>query len=425
MRRIVKWLVPVGLALVVAVAAVWRLKHRGTAEGTAAGGTRSETTEQAVTLAPVPVRVQYAFVGDLVLRVTATGRTRARRSVSVYPYTSGLLTEVRVRDGQHVRRGETLFRLDDRQARLNVREARNEVMQAEVEYGLMRREARELAASDSLGLTVGVGMSEEEFREIERRYRAGEISEAEYERARIDYEIAQIFSGSRRDELMAVKSGLAAALAKLRRAELELEYTTVRAPFSGTVGQVRVSPGQWVGPSQELCQLVDLSHLYFDAEVLESEIGMVHVGAGAEVRFPAYPDTSFSGRVVGINPVLNEESRTYTVVVDLPNPEGRLLDGMYGEVKLDAQVLPGRLLVPRRAVIERDRRKLVFIVRKNAEGQDVAQWCYITPGHENEEYVEVLDSAFGLKPGEPVVVEGHFTLSHDAPVRIVNAEKNK
>ncbi|NOZ55461.1 MAG: efflux RND transporter periplasmic adaptor subunit [Calditrichaeota bacterium] len=418
MRTRLKWFFATLLFLAIAAGLVWKLTRPGGGDK-ASEETTGSATEQSVKIAPVPVRVEYAFVGDLVLRVTATGRTRARRSVTIYPYTSGLLTKVHVRDGQRVRKGDVLFRLDDRQARLNVREARNEVMQAEVEFGLMRQEARELAASDSIGLKPDVGISEEEFRAIERRYRAGELSEAEYERARIDYEIAQIFSGSRRDDLMAVKSGLAAALAKLRRAELELEFTTVRAPFSGTVGQVRVSRGQWVGPSQELCRLVDLSHLYFDAEVLESEIGMVHVGAGAEVRFPAYPDTAFTGRVVGINPVLDEKSRTYTVVVDLPNPEGRLLDGMYGEVKLEAQILPDRLLVPRRAVIERDRRKLVFIVRKNAEGQDVAQWCYITPGHENEQYVEVLDSAFGLKPGEPVVVEGHFTLSHDAPVRIV------
>ena len=419
MKLRLKWLLPGILLLGIVAAVVWKLAHRsaGTeAEGEAPG----QSTEQAAQIAPVPVRVEYAFVGDLVLRVTATGRTRARRAVVIHPFTSGLLTDVRVHDGQRVRQGEVLFRLDDRQARLKVREAKNEVLKAEVEYGLMRREAGELGDSASvLASYPGLGMSEEEFRRIERQYRAGKISEAEYERARIDYEIRQIFSGSLRDQLMAVKSGLAPALAKLRRAELELEYTIIRAPFSGTVGQVRVSPGQWVGSSEELCRLVDLSHLYFDAEVLESEIGMVHVGAGVEVRFPAYPDTAFTGRVVGINPVLNKESRTYTVVVNLPNPEGKLLDGMYGEAKLEARILPNRLLVPRQAVIERDRRKLVFIVRKNAEGQDVAQWCYITPGHSNEQYVEVLDSAFGLKPGEPVVVEGHFTLSHDAPVRVV------
>ncbi|MDZ7374369.1 MAG: efflux RND transporter periplasmic adaptor subunit [candidate division KSB1 bacterium] len=377
----------------------------------------SEAREE-VSTAPVPVRVKYAFTGDLVLRITATGRTRARQSVSIHPHSNGFLTEVRVRDGQQVQRGEVLFRLDDRQAQLQVREARDDVLRAEVEFGLLRAEAREAGDSAIVASRyAGVGLSEEEFRHIEDQYRAGKITESAYERARIERDIARIFSGSSRDEMMAVKSGLAAAFARLKHAELELDYTIIRAPFSGTVGHVRVSPGQWVSPSQELCKLVDLSTLEFDAEVLESEIGQVRIGAGVEVRFSAYPDTAFKGRVTGINPVLNEESRTYTVLVELPNPRGKLLDGMYGEAKLEAQVLRNRLLVPRSAVIERDRRKLVFVVRKNAVGQDVAQWCYITPGQENEEYVEVLDSAFGLKPGEPVVVEGHFTLSHDAPVQ--------
>jgi HlyD family secretion protein len=94
---------------------------------------------------------------------------------------------------------------------------------------------------------------------------------------------------------------------------------------------------------------------------------------------------------------------------------------MYADVKLEATRLPGRRLVPTRAIIQRDNRPLVFVVRNGR-----AQWVYINPGRSNGIETEVLpDSGTGVIPvevGDDVIVEGHLTLTHDAPVRVVNAD---
>jgi hypothetical protein len=94
---------------------------------------------------------------------------------------------------------------------------------------------------------------------------------------------------------------------------------------------------------------------------------------------------------------------------------------MYTDVQLEAERLRNRRLVPTRAIIERDGRPLVFVVK---DGR--AQWVYINPGRSNGTETEVLpDSGTGQIPvevGDQVVVEGHLTLTHDAPVRIVNAD---
>jgi multidrug efflux pump subunit AcrA (membrane-fusion protein) len=91
---------------------------------------------------------------------------------------------------------------------------------------------------------------------------------------------------------------------------------------------------------------------------------------------------------------------------------------MYADVRLEARRLAGRTLVPSRAVIERDGRPLVFVVKHQR-----AQWVYILPGQTNGQETEVLpDSATGQIPvsvGDTVLVEGHLTLTHDAPVRLV------
>ena len=97
--------------------------------------------------------------------------------------------------------------------------------------------------------------------------------------------------------------------------------------------------------------------------------------------------------------------------------DGTLRPGMYADVQLEASRLPDRLLVPARAVIERDGRPLVFVVK---DGR--AQWTYIFPGRSNGIDTEVLpDSVTGQIPvnaGDQVIVEGHLTLTHDAPVRV-------
>ena len=90
---------------------------------------------------------------------------------------------------------------------------------------------------------------------------------------------------------------------------------------------------------------------------------------------------------------------------------------MYADLRLEASRLPNRILVPARAVIERDGRPLVFVAKHGR-----AQWVYLTPGRSNGQETEVLpDSSTGQIPvavGDTVLVEGHLTLTHDAPVRV-------
>ncbi|MBK8002983.1 MAG: hypothetical protein IPK12_03325 [Gemmatimonadetes bacterium] len=122
---------------------------------------------------------------------------------------------------------------------------------------------------------------------------------------------------------------------------------------------------------------------------------------------------------MAVLPLVDTVARAYRVVI-AASAYGRLKPGMYTDLKLEASRLPDRTLVPARAVIERDGRPLVFVAK---EGR--AQWVYIVPGKSNGAETEVLpDSSTGAIPvvaGDTVLVEGHLTLTHDAPVRVVNA----
>jgi HlyD family secretion protein len=88
---------------------------------------------------------------------------------------------------------------------------------------------------------------------------------------------------------------------------------------------------------------------------------------------------------------------------------------MFAQVSLDAEILGDRLLVPLEAVLLRDNRELVFVVRNGR-----AQWEYVTTGHENERWIEILGD--NIHEGDIVVTGGHFTLAHDIPVTIADVE---
>ena len=122
------------------------------------------------------------------------------------------------------------------------------------------------------------------------------------------------------------------------------------------------------------------------------------------------------GRIDAVLPLVDSVRRTGRVIVRVPG-ETALRPGMYADVQLEAQRLTGRRLVPTKAIIERDTRPLVFVVR---DGR--AQWTYIQPGRSNGVETEVLpDSSTGIipiEPGDQVIVDGHLTLTHDAAVTV-------
>src|SRR6185503_11199876 len=106
-----------------------------------------------------------------------------------------------------------------------------------------------------------------------------------------------------------------------------------------------------------------------EVQVLESEVGYLAPGRRARVSFAAFPEP-FTGTVQTINPVVDGGTRTARVTVIVPNPGGRILPGMYARVALEAQRFDGRVLVPRSAVLERDRRSMLFVFEPNGGGRD-------------------------------------------------------
>ena len=225
-----------------------------------------------------------------------------------------------------------------------------------------------------------------------------------------------------RDTAARARSGLDAALVAVERAELNLLRTRIVAPFAGRIANLKVVPGQYVNVGDELLTVQAMDPIRVDAKVLEGNIGFLAVGRTARVTFSAFPGEVFEGRIQTINPVVDPEFRNARVSISVRNPNGRILPGMFARATLPARRFPDRILVPNEAILERDnRRTLVFVF--NGEGdRGRAQWVYVTPGLKNDTHTELVEDPETnmLSPGDIVLVGGHYTLSHDIPVRLVD-----
>ncbi len=347
---------------------------RRKAEAVAGGGDGGPATA-------IPVDGARVRRDTFVLWVTARGETSARQAATVSSRLQGEVEAVVAEEGQPVQRGQVLVRLGSTDVRLDLEEARASVDKARAQFRSMTLTDGELT-SDSL-----------------RRQRR--------EQAR-------------------VRSGLASARVSLERQRSRLEATRVRAPFDGQVASVAVSAGDRISTGDSLLAVVDLSRSLVDVRVLESELPAVEVGRRVEARIAAYPNRNLEGRVVSVNPVVDAESNTARVTVSLENPRARIVPGMHASVRIASRLRRGRTIVPQRAIVERDRREVVFVFAPSdsdpAAGR--ARWRYVSTGLENDRFVEIVpgEETETLEPGEVVLTEGHPTLAHDARVRLRNAD---
>ncbi|MES1944512.1 RND family efflux transporter MFP subunit [Salinisphaera sp. PC39] len=192
-----------------------------------------------------------------------------------------------------------------------------------------------------------------------------------------------------------------------RRGE-PIKYLPIQAPATGTVVEKNVVEGSAVNKGQTLMRIADLSTVWVDAEVYDSELPLVHAGMTAEVTLPYLPDARYQAKVDYVYPYLQGQTRTGQLRLSLPNPDGRLKPDMYAQVRLQAD-LGERLAVPESAVLFSGDARVVFVDL----GDGRLQPRRIETGQRTEDYIEV---ASGLEAGETVVTSGNFLI--DAETRL-------
>lgn len=358
---------------------------------------------------PKPAAVVFTKVGreDLQAKVSANGRVQAQRKVDISATIPGQVTQLAVREGDAVRKGQFLLQLDAANPRALARSSEFS-MQALLEDLDAAHHALDQAKADAA--------------RAEENFRAGILPEADRQRARTE-------ESTRRAALLAAERRVDQARASLDGVRDTLSKTTIRAPMDGIVTAKRIEEGEVavIGvqnqPGTVLLTISDMSVVEAEMEIDETSIPSVAVGQKARVHVDAYPNQTFDGTVteVGNSPITStaggSEAIKFKVKVRIDNPPVGIKPGL----SVQADVLTGfrgkALTVPIQALVVREDES-----RKESEGVYIVDGGTVAfrplkTGLLGELAVEVLD---GVKEGD-TIVSGPFrelrTLKPGDPVR--------
>lgn len=352
------------------------------------------------------VRTQPVTKGNLILYINANGVVRATEELEITSNVSGVINTLTIFEGKEVKKDDLMIGLDDREYELALNDTRVKVTDARVEYGFLIKEAPNDTANNPKAREIM-----EQIKKVDKDFKDGKIDDLKYNVLKDELDMKLIFSGAKREEVIQNKSGLTTAINAYKRAKLNYEYTKILAPFNGVVGDFDLVNGQRINAGQKLCKLFNTSTLRVDVGVLENDVTKIKVGNIAKIEVPSVTGEAFNGRVINVSPYIDKETKTCKVTIQIQNSSNKLKPGMFVKVFIESNNLQNRILIPKEALLVRDKRPLVFVVE-----DDLAKWKYIQIGEQNYEFIEVKE---GVEPRENVIVEGQYTLAHDAKVKVI------
>lgn len=310
----------------------------------------------------IPVEVTTATRGDIFAVYSGTAPIEAFAEAQVVAKVGGEVLEILVEEGQVVSAGQVLARLDGERLRFEMQQAQANLRKLERDYG----------------------------RNLDLKER-GIISQGDFEK--ILYEME-------------------ALRASFELAELELGYTEIRAPIAGVVAQRFIKVGNTLPLNAPTFHITSLQPLVAYLHVPEREYRNLQAGQAATLRVDALGDVTFTGVVARISPVVDPDTGTFKVTVEVDDATGRLRPGMFGRVDIVYDTHVNALQIPRSAIVEEGGETLVYVVE---EGK--AHRRPISTGYTNGSRIEVID---GLSDADRFVLVGQAGLKEGSRVSVIN-----
>jgi HlyD family secretion protein len=252
--------------------------------------------------------------------ITATGTLEAVKTVQIGTQVSGIIANLYIDYNTKVKMGQLIATIDTTTLAANLFDAKANVYRQQIQVNQTKRN----------------------YERTKALYEQKVVAEIEYDKAMDDYETA--------------KSSLLSSQAQLNRAEINLGYATIRAPIDGVVLSKSVEQGQTVAASFNSPTLFtianDLSKMQVQASIDEADIGQVAEGQKVTFTVDAYPDDEFSGSVkqIRLQPVIVSNVVTYIVIIDVPNPDLKLMPGMTANISVVISEADNVLKVPSKAL---------------------------------------------------------------------------
>ncbi len=349
-----------GIVVILAAGIVLGCGNQSQNSGMGFGGGFGGGGEQAA----FPVRAEVVVRMSISEYITTNSTLEAKRLIDVLAKSSGRVIGLSVEEGQRVKAGQVLARLDREEIELEAAEARINVASATTSF----ERASELRKTNI-------------------------VSEDEYEKQKSSLELSKI---------------------KLQKVQLQLANTDIRSPISGVVTNRYVDLGDTINSNQKVFSVGDFNPLLALIYIPEREMGRVRLGQSVKITSESYADEEFSGIVRRISPVVDAASGTIKITIEVAPAKAKLRPGMFITVYLAVATHENALVVAKKAIVLEREEEVVFIMQ-----EDKAVRAPVELGFSDGDFVEIVS---GLRERDMVITVGQESLQDGAGVRLVGAE---
>ena len=311
----------------------------------------------------IPVETATPTRGDIVAVYSGTAPIEAFADATVIAKVSGEVRAILVEEGDDVRSGDILARLDGDRLRL-------EMEQAEANLRKLQRDHQR-----------NVDLSER-----------GLISAGDFEKIQYEMEALE---------------------AKFDLATLELGYTEIRAPIDGVISERFIKVGNTIDVNAPTFQVTSLEPLVSYLHVPEREYRRIDPEQNAAIHIDALAGSQFDGIVSRVSPVVDPATGTFKITIEVSDPSRRLKPGMFGRISIVYDMHADALQIPRSAIVQEAGQSSVYVIEDN-----VAERRVIRTGYAEGGQIEVLE---GLDEAEAFVTVGQTSLKNGSKVSIINA----
>jgi RND family efflux transporter MFP subunit len=341
----------------------------------------------AKTQAALPVTIARAEGRTVERSVEATGTLAAWDEVIVSSEIQGTVSKVKADLGDRVKAADTLAILDQREATLNLEQAKA-AHQSSLR-GLDREKARLEDANAN-------------FKRYEELFKKGMVSASQFDNVRTGRDVAEAL-------LHEAEARVEEASARHELAKKRMSDTVIKAPISGEVSRRFVSPGESVKEKSQMFTVVSTGKLKFRGTVAESAVPRIRTGQEVLVTVEAFRDRTFKGRLARISPALDIQTRTLEIEAEVPNSGGVLKPGFFARGMVLTQKENGVPFVPETAVYSFVGINKVFVI-----SGDTAKELSVTRGVKEGQMIEII--GVPLKSGDTVATSNLQNLYDGAKV---------
>ncbi|MDR1371799.1 MAG: efflux RND transporter periplasmic adaptor subunit [Dysgonamonadaceae bacterium] len=301
--------------------------------------------------------------------LVSNGLISARNCANLNFKVQGEISEVFVKNGDRVRKGQKIACLDSFELQKSLEQAEDNLESARLNY---------------LNELIGMGYS---------------LADS-----------SKISSDDRK--MAAIKSGYKQSQNQFELAKYNYDNATLYAPFDGVIANLFSKPYN-KPEGEQFCTVIDNVHLETDFRILENELSAVSVGDKVTVSPFSIADYSCEGRISEVNPVVDKNGMV-RVKAAVNSADGKLYEGMNVKLLLK-QAVGKQIAIPKSALVLRNNRKVVFKLQN-----ETAIWVYVSTTLENaEEYVVIPNNTSELVVGDSVIYEGNINLAHETPVKLI------